>query len=58
MTNPVIVLNVVGDRGHLKALNLCDRLIHMAIAHYYEKVGDCHTVSVAESDVSKLAGLI
>ena len=58
MKDPVIVLNFAGDRGNLKALNLCDRLVYVGIAHLYEKVGDCYTVTVAEKDVSKLAGLI
>jgi hypothetical protein len=53
MKNPVIVLNSPGDKGQLKASILCDRLTWSGITHLYAKVGDCHTVTIDESDVAR-----
>jgi hypothetical protein len=54
MKNPVMIFNVAEeDRGQLKAALLCDRLVWMGIAHCYEKVGVCHTVTVEEGDVGR-----
>ncbi len=53
---PVMILNHEGDRGKLKATILCERLVNAGIAHLYEKVGDCHTVTVAEANVAVAMG--
>jgi hypothetical protein len=55
MKTPVIVLNRPGDRGHMKAMILCDKLVEFGVKHMYEQVGDCHTVTVEESDVSSIS---
>lgn len=56
MKHPVMILNVAGDKGQLKAAILCDKLVNTGIRHMYEKVGDCHTVTVDESNVAMALG--
>ena len=53
MTNSVTILNKVGDHGKLKASILADRLLERGITFMYELVGNCHTITVSEQNVSK-----
>ena len=46
----VMIHNMPGTRGKLKANILSDRCVEREIAFQYEKVGDCYTISVDEDD--------
>ena len=48
MKDPVMILNT--DRK-IKAINLCDWLVDIEVAHLFEVVGSQYCVTVAEADV-------
>lgn len=57
MKQPVIVVNMVGDKGRLKASIVADRCLWAGITYTYQLVGECHTITVSEADVRKAMGV-
>lgn len=55
--NWVMVINIPGEHGKLKASIVVDRCVYNGIACRYELVGECHTVSVLEDNVKAAMGV-